>query len=297
MKFFILLLIGLFIYYKLKDEKIIGAELVALFANAFKNQKVWLIVVVLLMPLNWWLESLKWKRLARPVVNLPLKAAINGVLAGLSLAFITPHGLGDYVGRVFSFEHDQREKLLGGIFLGRMFQLLATLLFGTYGVYFLLGMSWTSVYVIIILCLVFTGLAIGWWSRKVKHPFLLRIGYYTNIIRTYRSFDLVYIFLLSCFRYTVFCFQFVVVLLMFTDLPILLNMAGATWVLMAKSIIPTFNFLSDLGVREFSAIYFFETFEIQLMPVLSASLFIWFINILVPTVIGATQVIKLKISS
>lgn len=55
------------------------------------------------------------------------------------------------------------------------------------------------------------------------------------------------------------------------------------------------NFLSDLGIREFSAIYFFDHFGVDLVAVINASLTLWIINILLPTIIGAPLTLKMKL--
>ena len=57
---------------------------------------------------------------------------------------------------------------------------------------------------------------------------------------------------------------------------------------------PTFNFLSDLGVREASALLFFERFAVAIEPVILASLLVWIINLLIPTLLSLVFVSKLR---
>ena len=75
----------------------------------------------------------------------------------------------------------------------------------------------------------------------------------------------------------------------------MLVLAGITWVFLAKSVIPTFNFLSDLGIREFSAVLFFDSFSVPVEPIVLASLLIWVINILIPTLSSMPLMWKLRL--
>ncbi|MES2732218.1 MAG: UPF0104 family protein, partial [Bacteroidota bacterium] len=56
-----------------------------------------------------------------------------------------------------------------------------------------------------------------------------------------------------------------------------------------------FHFLSDLGVREFSALYIFEFYHASLSAVLAATLSLWLLNILLPALSGSALVWRLKI--
>jgi uncharacterized membrane protein YbhN (UPF0104 family) len=61
-----------------------------------------------------------------------------------------------------------------------------------------------------------------------------------------------------------------------------------------KSVLPSFNFLSDLGIREFSAVYFFSPLGVDEIAIISASLLIWLINLLAPAMVGFFYVLRLK---
>ena len=118
-----------------------------------------------------------------------------------------------------------------------------------------------------------------------------------KILSGYAKKDIYRVFALSSIRYLVFAGQFTL-LLYWLDLPLGLFeiFAGVTWILLAKSVIPAFNFLSDLGVREFSALYFFGLLGVAPAAVLTASLTIWLLNILIPTLVGSIFITQMKLS-
>ena len=57
-------------------------------------------------------------------------------------------------------------------------------------------------------------------------------------------------------------------------------------VYLSKTLVPSFNFLSDLGVREFSSIFFLGLCGVAPEVALSAGMFIWVVNLLLPSLLG-----------
>ena len=59
------------------------------------------LAVLLLMPVNWMLEGLKWKLAAGQQVKLSFGNAMRGVLAGVTIGTATPNRIGEFAGRIF----------------------------------------------------------------------------------------------------------------------------------------------------------------------------------------------------
>ena len=285
----ILVILGM-LYFKLKDQKELLKEMTLLFVRSFKENKWLLLLVLLLMPVNWFLEGLKWQMITGKIVQLSKWRAFKGVLSGLTVGFATPHGIGDYLGRIMTIRHRQRFFLIGGIMLGRLSQLGITLIFGILGVYYLFGLTTTAYFFIIVL---FVLIILVFLFKKIRQ--IKSIGRFFRMVGDYSAGEIAKVMLLSMGRYFVFSLQFLIVLFVFLPkFDAVLNIAGITWIFLSKSLLPSFNFLSDLGIREYSAIYFFENYQIEILPVLCASLFIWIINILVPTLLGIPLVFQLN---
>jgi hypothetical protein len=73
-----------------------------------------------------------------------------------------------------------------------------------------------------------------------------------------------------------------------------LILAGISWIFLVKSTLPSFNFLSDFGIREFSGLVFFSLFAVSELEIVAASLFIWIINVMIPSIFGLTFVMKIR---
>lgn len=289
----------IFIYFKLQDQQYSIDQLIIDLKRVITSQPYLFGLVLLLMPLNWGIETLKWQYMAKKVVPLTWWQSLLGVLTGLSLSFITPHGLGDYVGRIMLLENEERGRLGGAILLGRVCQMSVTIIFGFIGLSYFVDMKWLLIFIFSTGAVSF--IAYKLWSAK--HLYLLnklpsKIKYFLEIISQFNQKEVGHIFSLSFIRYVVFTIQLMVLLQIFnTSLTWYNSFMGTTWIFLAKSVIPTFNFLSDLGVREFSAIYFFERQPVELPMILVATLLLWIINILIPTLIGTPLVFKMKINA
>lgn len=262
-----------------------------------------ILLVLLVMPLNYLMEVLKWKVSIKPLTTITFKQATVGVLSGVALGFVTPHAVGDYFAKIWSFNHKNRKKALGPILVARMSQLLPTLLFGTVAFYIFLEQnpvifnyssnytSYTVVFlgfiVLLLLCLLFIK-----YGTKNRHWI-----YYFDLIKHLKMKSVLQLVALSCLRYLIFSFQFMLLLSVFSFPISLVNQFfGIAFMFLAKSILPTFNFFNDLGVREFSAVLYFETFEISAAPVILASLLLWLINIALPALVGLFFVPQFKIN-
>ncbi|MEM9855913.1 MAG: hypothetical protein AAF843_01075 [Bacteroidota bacterium] len=253
--------------------------------------------ILVLMPINWSIEAWKWKLLTNRVSVLNFQDALKGVVVGLGLGSFTPYGIGDYFGRIGLMLNSDRKRLLGPLLLGRMLQLLVTLLFGIYGVGYFFGVTYLAYTCAIIMCAVIFFLILRGILQVNFHSGLSkRLKVYFGLIQDFTPNEIVRVFCISFLRYLVFGFQFFLALHIFlSQTNTQLKMAGITWVFLAKSIIPTFNFLSDLGVREVSAVFFYEKFSIEAEPVILASLLVWLINLLLPIVISWPLIFKLRL--
>ncbi|QSE97178.1 lysylphosphatidylglycerol synthase domain-containing protein [Fulvivirga lutea] len=289
-KLLVLGVIGYLLFDKLKSQDRLATQLYESTLHLIKNNYWPLILVIALMPLNWLLESLKWKILVNKVTPINLMDSLKGVLAGLTLSFATPHGIGDYFGRILTIQEKGREGLVSSLFISRSTQMIATAIFGLVGLDYLYGFWWPfAALVILIFAIVIVFSLLNWMSHFNV------FARYLSLVKSYSFSTLLKIQFLSMIRYLVFAMQFVIIIkALIPAINFSLAFAGSTYIFLAKSILPTFNFLSDLGIREYSAIYFFEKYSVEIIPIVNASLLLWLINILIPTLVGIPSMLKLK---
>ncbi len=98
-------------------------EMMAEFRAHLGASPIWLFVVaLLLMWVNYHLESLKWMTLTKPFQRISLKTALMAIYAGNSLGLISPARLGEYGGRMLGLKPENRAKSVWALSFGAFLQ-------------------------------------------------------------------------------------------------------------------------------------------------------------------------------
>jgi hypothetical protein len=288
-------------------------ELLQPFQFIGKSTYLWiyLLLSILLMPLNWLLEAVKWRYLLRNQEHISLRTALSGTLAGATISAVSPNRTGDFLARVFVL---RKTNFWRGVFItliGSYAQTLITLIFGVLALIFSFGNKLIEaqyigsrelilIYIAYTLAL-FVGLLLYFRIHTIE-SFIpkkwRRWHWYAEVLNTYHKGALTWVLAISFFRYTIFSLQFYLAFLAFG---VALNPVDG---MLMISIIYLFNTLRpsialfEIGIRGSIAIFvvsFFVQAEGLLEPaVFSASTFIWLINIILPALIGLLSIRKLN---
>lgn len=259
---------GYFIYSKLEDaDGLAFGEIIGL-----PGLPVVLCFALLLTPLNWYLEALKWRLCLKPVVRLEKNEALNAVLRGLSLNWVLPFSIGDFVGRILEIEKSAQS--VKSIILNKYVSLSVTIVLGS------IGSFWYFDLVLFIPVLVMlSGIVI-----MIATP---------RLFNRYANRHLLSLYLLTAIRYVVFTSQFIFIAsLVVPDVPISAWILGTPVVLAIKSVVP--SFLGGIGLREAATIAVFGLYTDNLGALTVASLLIWMINIVIPSIYGLIPIISYK---
>jgi uncharacterized membrane protein YbhN (UPF0104 family) len=264
----------------------------------------YLFLVVACSFLNWSLEALKWKSLISPIEKVSFFKSLGSVFAGLSIGFFTPRSVGDYLGRAMLLDSSRRFEVFGGLLVSRVSQMLATVLIGFGGVFYLrekIELSTEFNFVLYLSGMILFLIGVLFLLRKVLIQKFLNLKHLRNlanlfvIIKNYQSELYLRVLLISFARYLSFLLQFVLVALIldvsFSLIPFL---AVVAVMLLLKSVVVSFNFFSDLGMRELGALMLFPLIGISAIEGVSISLVVWVFNVLAPSVLGSFIVWKAK---
>lgn len=239
-------------------------------------------IVVLLVPINWSLEVWKWKILTNPIKSISWTLAWLTVARGLVMNWIIPFTIGDFLGRLIDSEDKLRTS--AAIALSRAGSLIATASFGLLGLFsFLEGQFDIGYARDIAILYVMGGVVIVFITFFLVRRFL---AYHSTgvILRVVG---------LSFLRYCIFAFQFSLLLHMFNpgmDMNTILN--GVTWIFLVRSAIP--GLFGSIGIREASALLFFENIVSSPILILIPSLIIWVANLALPSLLGLGMIHFLK---
>ena len=289
--------------------------------NIFNQQDViWLMgLVLLLMPLNWSLETFKWRFLIKKIENIGFGKSLIAVFAGITIGTFTPNRSGENLGRAFILDHANRWEGIFITFIGSLSQVLVTLVLGSVSfLYFFLDRHEYFVmhnYETYIGLLIFTWVVTGFtsllyfrisWMEKfllwiVPKKQALFISH-LKVFEYYSQKELLKVLFMSFCRYLMFAGQFYL-LLMICEIHFTLfeGMVYISMMYLFITAIPTIT-LTEIGVRGSVSIFLLEVFypnnaalTAEMAPkALLASFLIWIINLIIPALIGEFFILKLK---
>ena len=268
----------------------------------------WAAGLLLLTPVNWGLEALKWQLLLRQVERISFRDAYRGVLAGVSLGFALPAQLGDTAGRALSLRTRPAGAVGASLVSGGM-QFYVAIVFGT--------VAWAHHLAVVsernnpagrwllglLMVLSLGGVVFGWLRRRLigylaGRPGLSRFAPYWQVAGLYADREIGLALGAAALRYLVFSVQFFLAMqVVGLAVPTEVAASGIGLVFLAKTITPAFNLLSDLGVREAAALWVFSPFNLSVPVLLTATLTLWVANVLTPVLVGLIWVWKLKLTA
>ena len=188
------------------------------FSQAFEHTSIsCLVLASVLMFVNWALEAIKWKLLISKFEQISLSKSMISVLSGITIGIFTPNRLGEFAGRIFCLEKADKLKATISSAIGSSFQLFLTVLAGISG-YYVLEMIYEDYFqittfistssVVIIFSLTLLSLSFLAFVYLNRNKRFLKYKEYIEVISQFSLAQLLFVFLLSFLRYSVFSFQY-----------------------------------------------------------------------------------------
>lgn len=285
-----------FIYNQLaNNDQLDWQKFIALFQ---KNQSVSGISFILLLSvLNRYFEILKWQNLAQHIRKISVSESTKQVLAALTAGLFTPNGVGEYAGKALFFNKSETKKVVFLNLICNGIQMVLTVVFGIFGLlYFNTLYEVITPKTVLILFGILIAVFLLLFSIKkitIKGFSIEKLIHKINEIP--KSIHRKNILLGTC-RYLVFSHQYYFLFLAFdVHLPYLILISTIASVYFLASSLPTFQFL-DFAVKGGVAIYFFGILGVNEWIVVFISTLMWFLNVVIPVVIGSYYVLNFKSS-
>lgn len=294
---FLFYLIGFLAYYFI-IKRLLAFEHWNTFTHglSFSNTQVYIGgVLIILLLANVFCEVKKWQVLIAPFYNVSLYNALLQYLAGTLTAVGSPARVAEPGGRMALLPRQHRLKALVMTSIGGFIQNLIILSFG----FFALSLSSLSDFNFFV------------FNSNPFHPFLFvsisitAFGVIIYLFRNKLKFLLLqinrisYVVILKSLawtiaRYLIYTTQFYIWLLFFeVDLPLTTFLLYAPIYFLFITIIPSFLGM-DLAIRGSASIVLFSNLGISIPLILSSVLGLWFLNVVIPAVIGAWVLYRKK---
>lgn len=274
-------------------------------------QVVYLLVALLLIFVNWGLEALKWKLSVAAIHPVSFLQAFKAVLSGVSFSVTMPNRVGEYLGRVLYLPEGFRLKTISVTLVGSFAQLLVTLGMGIAGLVVLkkeLLLAYPQLVfwyqfvlyglmalVVFLLLLYFSAAgSVQLFRRWIRHPKYL---YLVEALDHFRPALLSRLLLFSFLRYLVFVVQYILLFRLFgVDVPAMIIFWVMSAVFLAMAIVPSIALL-EVGIRGEICLRLMGVFSTNSLAISLTSLTVWFINLVLPAIIGSLLILRVKIFS
>lgn len=301
LKIFLSLGLIIILYYQIED-KLAAIDFKTLGNIQFN---IWaLVLAILLIPINIWLEATKFKILlgSRPSILL----AIKSILAGFAAGIVTPGRVGEYGGRLLFIGPKDRTVATLATFVGSIGQNLVNMTLGVAGAlmfcrYYtdiLEGLPqwfWHLFIASIVLLTIFffnierfvrllKNLAIPWLSRT--------IGKIKEGKRDITRGVLKKVLIFSVLRYLVYLSQYVMITWFFDfEVSVTAAILSIAMIYLIQSALPLPMLLSVVARGEI-ALLVWSVFGIDPAVILAATFSLWIINLVMPAVLGVLIINK-----
>ena len=282
----------------------VGHQLVGIDHNAWRQTgpPAYLAMGILLMFVNVFLEGSKWYLLSRTVVAVSYGRAFASYLAGIAFSIITPNRIGEYPGRILYLGNNAYRYIAVAI-SGISAQLLSLYIFGICGlVYYNIFFPALIAKAALALCLisVVIMMVIYWrfdiWLPLIsKIKFLRRFSIYGRLLNNVIARKRLLVLGMSLLRYLVFTAQYLFLLRwMNVIVPADQGFCMAALFFWLLGVIPSIA-LTELGVRGSLSLYLFHHFSNNTLGILAATMGIWLLNLILPSIIGSLLIMKMKL--
>ncbi len=261
-----------------------------------------------LMFLNLYLQYLKWKF----TCELLLKESSNSkifisLMHGFAAGVFTPARVGEYFGRAIVLKDKPVYKVALATLLDKFFPLLMVAIFGSissiifihfeYGITIFITISLFIVLFSLFYFFIYLLLNERFWDSLifVKLRKSTRMNYFLNKLKELKNLDREYavkMLTVSFVFYLCFLIQYALLVASFSNhLQFVDYLWAGNLIMFAKTIIPPIS-LGELGIREGASVYFISRLGESASVGFNASIFLFLINVLLPSIIGFILLLK-----
>lgn len=274
-----------------------------------------LLLVVVLVLINYSIESLKWKIIQSSIQKISFWKAYKAVLSGHAIAFNSINRIGDTAGRVLYLNEGNRLKGAALSFVGSISIIIVHILFGLAGMSYMrinildathslegLSLFWMtalmSILTLGVLILILLFFRLSWLIRLLeKIPIVAKYRFVIEHMESLQWQFLTKILAISAVRYVVIVMQYVFLLQVFN---VSLDFFDASALVMVMflvlMVIPSIT-MAELGLRGSISLQLFGMLSDNTLGIVATAVGIWIITQIVPAIIGSVFLLGIRFFS
>ncbi|MGB4850237.1 MAG: lysylphosphatidylglycerol synthase domain-containing protein [Saprospiraceae bacterium] len=267
------------------------------FANlsliSFDKTFWWFTIVFFMMPINWLLETFKWRTLLSIHIRIPFAHMVRAVVGGVALSIFTPNRIGEYGGRIMFMPSNAKWPVAISTLIGSLAQNLVGFSAGIVACFFLF--DGLLVFKIIGIVLILTGVLCFFNVRKVIkrisalniHSVFKKLVLNLQYIDDYSYNILFRVLAFALVRYLVYITQFVLILHAFEPgISLNILVLGVSAIYLFQTLVPLPP-IADVMARANIGLILWSGSGMSELSITLGSLMIWLVNLLIPAMIGS----------
>jgi uncharacterized protein (TIRG00374 family) len=276
--------------------------------SAISSSDYYLIIVAFVLSfMNIYLQFLKWETVCTRYLNFnDRKNILISLFHGFAAGIFTPARIGEYFSRGLALKGKSVFKIAAATFIDKFFPFLIATFFGGFSFILYMNYNYGTPYHFSILVVITAFLIIFLFLFLIlKSKFL---NYFPDSIKRNKKFEKIVlnfkqlkdldfnfisrmIFISTSF-YLCYLIQFTVLITAFShSFRFIKYMWNGSLIMFAKTIIPQIS-IGELGIREGFSIYFYRKIGETSSTAFNASIFLFLINLVLPSLIGLILLYK-----
>lgn len=308
-KVVLVLLFSYALYYQVFAKDNIE-ELMQSFWTRFNwSNSIWLLLVALLTPINWGMETLKWQQLIQHFSKLNFWQTYKAILAGVTFSLFTPNRIGEYGGRILMVAPKNNWKAVIATLVGSFSQLLIILSLGLVGLMYFGSrfMVEDLAYFKILLPVAFIGIALmtfAFFNIEKLVPIAQKLPFYNQlkvwfrhlkVLTHYNSHQLLNTLGLAFCRYFIYSLQYIFILHFFgIEVPFFIALAGIASIFLFQTSFPLPPVMG-LFARGEVALFIWGFFSVNTVNILAATYSLFILNLSIPALLGMIFIVKINV--
>jgi hypothetical protein len=305
-------ILGLILYYQLfgREDLTIQSLGKEFMGNLSRASIPLILLVLVLMPLNWFFETKKWLALVEKIEHIALEDALKAVLAGLTFSMFTPNRVGEYGARIFMVSEGKRFMAVFATMVGVSSQWIVLIVGGWWGLIVAFSLDLIPIGDGLLGLLVGVGIVVSmllfafYFNMQAIVVYCLRFrwtkkwaGRFSE--SNFKSYTLPELYLAlgySLLRYLIYSIQYLLLLYFFGfDATYLTTFLGITIVYLLQTGIPLPPSTGLLARGNIALLIFGYLSVTEGMPavILASTFSLWLINVVFPAIVGAIVIAKM----
>ena len=303
LKLLIVIVFGYMVIKYVSGDSQVYFDLVLL-SNALSERWYLLLSSIVLMPLNWILESQKWRTVMNSYTAVSFRTSIVSILCGITCGLVTPARVGEFMGRLLNVAGEEKKISLYSSFICSLSQNVITLTIGLIAsILFVRNISeltiTTQQLAIVNSLIIVAVVSLYFFHHRILSLFS-NTRFYKNHLhfvrdRTANKSLLYKVLFLSLLRYIVYATQYILILMFLeSSVPIFNNVIAVCTIFLIQSSIPLPPLMGLLARGEI-AILILGLLSYNGTTALIAAGLLWVINLIIPSLIGLGYLLKMNI--